>query len=971
MKSRAGLLLPVFFLITVTLSAQYYNTGQDPAGLKWMQIKTDRFKIIYPEIYGKEGIEFARALDRAYLNMSPEYKAGKFRIPVIIHNCTTQSNGYVAWAPKRMEIYPTPEQNSIPLDNNTQLALHELTHVFQMETLNKGFSGVMSVLVGQQFPGVVSALVPLWFMEGDAVYNESVFSASGRGRSAAFQKYLKAISIEKGKMYKYDKLLNGSYRHFVPDHYQSGYQMVAWSRLKYDSQLWNKALLFTANAPLLADPLTLSLWHNTRKVERTLAKETFDTLAKIWNDEKAINKPLNYNILNPSKAKKYINYYSPVKIADNTYAAIRTSLSDPPVFVLINTSDSTEKVIQSPGNLYPFVISCGRKTLVWVETQTDPRWDNRNYSVIKLMDTRDRVIKQLSWKSRYMSAAISPDAKMIAATENTIENRNNLVLLSAGTGRVIKTIPVPENAYLQKPQWSDDGSKICMITLTGNGEGIISFRPADWSWQKLINESPTDYQSAVIRHDSLFFVSSASGTENIYVLPPDKKIRIITNSSFGATDPLPVGNRIIFTDYSSSGNNLCYTEINRLNDDDLTERLETAFIIDRIKPQGSKIDEPLLSGTYVPVRYKKWQHLLGFHSWMPFYADIEEIKADPTAVRPGFTLFSQNQLSTLTTSTGYEYYDGLHKVHSTVKWEGWYPVYEGRINYGDRPAIFKQDNNTADPAEVDPGINFTNTLSLPLHFSTGKFHQFLQPSFSSLYQNNYIHIKEESRYDYGQTQLTGRIYFYNSRNSSMRDIYPRLAQVVDLNFSIYPWDKDFYGSVTSLQTSFFFPGIFANNVLRLRYENEFLTTAKFLMPNRIHFPRGYKNIISEEISFISCDYKAPLIYPDFNIASLLYLKRIRAGIFYDFARGRNNYYLQRTSSGGLAVDYVHKYGESFSSWGGEILADFHVLRIPYMISAGVQASWSKDFQSPFIETIFSIDIYGMSIGRSGLNRIRL
>ena len=54
-----------------------------------------------------------------------------------------------------------------------------------------------------------------------------------------------------------------------------------------------------------------------------------------------------------------------------------------------------------------------------------------------------------------------------------------------------------------------------------------------------------------------------------------------------------------------------------------------------------------------------------------------------------------------------------------------------------------------------------------------------------------------------------------------------------------------------------------------------------------------------------------------------------------------------------------------------LLADFHVLRIPYMISAGVQAAWSKDLKSPVLEAIFSIDIYGMSIGAPGLNRVRL
>src|SRR5665811_1867905 len=104
-----------------------------------------------------------------------------------------------------MEIYPTPEQNSIPLDPNTQLAIHELTHVLQMESINKGFTKAMSFLTGQQFPGIVSSLLPLWFLEGDAVFSESVLTESGRGRAPSFQQQLKALMIEKGSVYKYDK----------------------------------------------------------------------------------------------------------------------------------------------------------------------------------------------------------------------------------------------------------------------------------------------------------------------------------------------------------------------------------------------------------------------------------------------------------------------------------------------------------------------------------------------------------------------------------------------------------------------------------------------------------------------------------------------------------------------------------------------------------------------------------------------
>ena len=137
------------------------------------------------------------------------------------------------------------------------------------------------------------------------------------------------------------------------------------------------------------------------------------------------------------------------------------------------------------------------------------------------------------------------------------------------------------------------------------------------------------------------------------------------------------------------------------------------------------------------------------------------------------------------------------------------------------------------------------------------------------------------------------------------------------------------------------------------------------MGNRIHWPRSYQNIYSRNLNFLSVDYAMPLFYPDFNISSLFYLKRIRANLFYDFARGKGNAYFNQTATG-LAFSYDHDYYENFKSFGFELLADFHLLRSPFMISAGGQCAWQDITRSPFLEVIFNIDIFGMSIGKSGL-----
>ncbi|MGB8492450.1 MAG: hypothetical protein WCE64_15455, partial [Bacteroidales bacterium] len=521
---RLPLICTALFLFSAIISGQYYQTGQDPGSLKWMQIKTGSFRVIYPRSFGTAGAEFARSLDESLSRLGLLYPRSGFRLPVIIHNYTTESNGYVAWAPSRMEIYPTPEQNAIPLDPNTQLTLHELTHVLQMESLNKGFTKALSYLAGQQVPGAVSSMLPLWFLEGDAVFSESILSNSGRGRDPSFQKELKAITIDKGRMYKYDKMINGSFRDFVPDYYQTGFQIMAWSYLKYDRGLWKNALRFTADDPFTLNPVNLSLQRSAHLTKKRLFNQTFDTLRTIWDSDNARSESESYVMLNPEDQKGYVNYYSPLIAGDDSIIAVRTSLSRSPVLVLITPSTKSEKKIFQPGYGYPWYLSYSKGRIVWVEFRSDPRWQNRSWSVIKVYDMKSHVSRQISHRTRYMSAAISPDGRFISAAENSVGNSNSLVILNSADGSVAERIRVPENAYLQRPAWDETSRTVTCITLSGKGEGVITYDFLKKSWITRIEPGNNNIQSVYLRNDSLFFISSASGTDNIYLQKPDRSI---------------------------------------------------------------------------------------------------------------------------------------------------------------------------------------------------------------------------------------------------------------------------------------------------------------------------------------------------------------------------------------------------------------------------------------------------------------
>jgi hypothetical protein len=962
MRQRSVVFCAVLLFAVQAVTGQYYETGQDPASLRWKQIKTGRFTIIYPETYGEGGILYAKALNESYSKLMSLFPEKKFKIPVVLHNYTIQSNGYVAWAPRRMELYPTPDPNSIPLAPEKQLAVHELTHVLQMESLNQGFSKAVSLLLGEQFTGVLAALLPTWLLEGDAVFSESVLTQSGRGRTPSFQKQIKALIVDNRNQFTYDNMLNGSYKDFVPDIYESGYQMVTWALAKNDLQIWNKAFKFTAEQPFTLDPVNISLFKSSGLRKKTLWLQAFDSLKILWSKDISRDNPVNYEVANPDKQGKYINYYSPVCAGTDSIIAIKTSFSYPASFVLINPVQKTEKRIHTPGQMYPMFISYARGKLIWVETQTDPRWENREFSVIKMMTLKTGEVVKLSRKSRYLAASLSPDGSKIAAVENSINNINSLVVIDAGTGAVTESIHTPGNIFLQHPQWDEKGKKITFIFLADTGEGIVSFNFVDQHWETLIAAARNDLQSSFLRNDSLFYISSKSGTDNIYILTPDKRTTAVTKSRFGTIDVSSSGNKLIFSDYSYLGNNVCSTVITRSPEAGKPTVSSSSFLINRfdIKPPSAADSSGI---AYTPEPYRKWQHLFRFHSWMPFYADIEEIQSDAINVRPGLSILTQNTLSTLTSTIGYEYSaDKRNVLHSRITWEGWYPVLESQLDYGTLPGINKMGEDVANPSTIQAGINFTNTLSLPLQFFSGRYSEYLRPSLTVEYLNQYIFIKELGKYDYGQTIITGRLYFTNYYASSIRDIYPRWAQTLDFNYRYAPFDRTIYGSATSLKTAFYFPGFLPSNGIRIRLETEKQDPEKYLYQNFSSLPRGYYNIVSKQFDFLSVDYVMPLIYPDLNLAGLLYLKRIRTGLFYDLAAGPGNS-MYRYGTNGLVQMYSNSETESFKSFGIELLADFHVLRIPYVISLGIQSAWRSVNEPPAFELLFNINLFGLNIGR--------
>ena len=68
--------------------------------------------------------------------------------------------------------------------------------------------------------------------------------------------------------------------------------------------------------------------------------------------------------------------------------------------------------------------------MVWLEFDKDPRWDKRVYSIIKILDTKEKKIISKSKKTHFSSVDISKNGEKLVALSNNPNGTQSLVFLN-------------------------------------------------------------------------------------------------------------------------------------------------------------------------------------------------------------------------------------------------------------------------------------------------------------------------------------------------------------------------------------------------------------------------------------------------------------------------------------------------------------------------------------------------------------
>ncbi len=938
-------LMMVFLLFPHTSYSQYYSTGQDPASIKWMQINTENFQIIYPDNFQNQAQKFANKLELVYDYASFTLKHEPGKISVILHTQSVTSNAVVAWAPKGMDLHTCPPQSSYPQDWLEQMALHEFRHVVQIDKINQGFSRIMYFIFGEQIiGGILGLFVPSWFLEGDAVVTETTLSKTGRGRVPSFEMKLRAQLLQ-NRQYVYDKAVFGSFKDYIPNQYILGYHLVAVARKNYGTDVWSDALTNVARLPFIVTPFNKGIRNNTNLSKTRLYRHIINELDSSWKKQQESTLLNDFEIFTKSKNKFYNDYKNVDYVNDSTVIAEKSGMNDISRFVMIRRNGE-EKRVFTPGIFFDETLSLSNGKICWSERQYDKRWQNRNFAVIKIFDLNKSKLIKLSSKSRYFAPAFSHKGDKIVTVGVSPDNIYSLVILDAISGEVILKYSSPSNDLFITPAWSVNDDKIITILLNEGGKSLALLDPTTLELKTLLPFSYTEISKPVMKGNYIFFTGAYSGIDNIFALATgDHKIYQVTSSEFGARDPAfsPDGNKMIYSDYTADGYRLVeikydpeqWIPLDKVNDNSI--KLYKSI---SAQEKGVVDFSELEYKEYEEKRYRRIPNLINIHSWAPLSIDV-----DNTSINPGVSVMSQNKLSSTFATLGYEYNlnEKTGKYYFNLDYEGLYPIFNIKLESGKRALTYNDNHNvsqrfTWNEASLETGVR------IPLNLTQGKYFRLIQPQISSTYLNISHNPTTPENFMRGTFQtMEYRIYAYNLLKSSVKDIYSRWGQSIDLNYRNTPFGKTHMGNIVSAEARLYFPGIGRHHSLNIYAGVQQRDhSGLYTFADLINYPKGYSGQSSDSLYSLSFNYDLPLLYPDLRIGSLLYLKRIRANLFYDYGSGWNT---------GMKTIY--------RSTGAALFGNFHFLRFIAPIELGFRFIYLPEYDRWHTDFLIGVNFGGL------------
>lgn len=480
-----GLLFFIFIsLLYVNANAQFSLTGNDPAAVRWRQMETENFRLIFPKgedslarVYGTE-LEEARlriARSSGYL-IGQSYKG---KMPVVLHSRYVLPNASVTWAPKRMDIFTVNdpyEPMAMPWVRN--LAIHEGRHAAQMQFGADRGNKALHWFFGEMAAGAFAGIYPgPAFLEGDAVVAETALSRSGRGRQASFLEYMRP-AFDCGDRRDYYRWFYGSNKNYTPDYYRVGYMLIAGARVFFNDPLFTQEYF---------DRVVRKGWlFNLQKTVKAASgksfKESFRTIEEkfqqLWNIEAALREPFMPSRQISRTPRRHTEYNGSVFDGNSGIYSLKYGMATPNCLVRLDPNGKEKRIRSFASYTSDLFLDSEGQRIFWSESVAGRRWTLGGSSRIRYVElSKPGKVHNLTKKGRYFNPAPAEDGKVIAATEYPYAGGSRIVLLDVADGTVRKSFTAPDSLQFTESAWI--GDRLFAAGLSENGMGIYEVTGAD------------------------------------------------------------------------------------------------------------------------------------------------------------------------------------------------------------------------------------------------------------------------------------------------------------------------------------------------------------------------------------------------------------------------------------------------------------------------------------------------------------
>lgn len=970
----------LFLLQSLFLVAQDEVLENNPASLKWYQINTDHFRILFPEGFEQPANRAANTLEHIYLPVAATLEKEPKRIPIILQNQTSVSNAFVTLGPRRSEFFMTPSQDYNFMGTNDWLnliAVHEYRHIVQLEKVKTGFNRFVHSVLGEDAFGTMARIsTPLWYWEGDAVGIETALTKSGRGRIPNFDLAFRANVLENDG-YSYYKQHLRSYKDFVPDHYRLGYYMTTYVRRKYGAESWSRILERSNRRAYLPFTFSTALKKETGNDLLATYSGMVDELGELWRDQQEKVEETPSTRVNLKKKKGFTSYLYPQELEDGRIIALKTGIGEIPSLVSID-SDGKEKVEFIPGLVNDAgKLSVSGNRIVWSEFVSHPRWQRKVWSVIKSYNVVTGVKNIVTPRARLASPVYSPSGVFIVAIETTTDQKYSVVIIDANSGNEVKRFENQANDFYAMPDWTADGEKIIVLKTTGEGKSLVLIDVESGVENAVIPPTDENLGHPVVYNQYILYNSAYNGIDNIYAFDTETGQRYrVTNHLYGSYNPevSTDGTRLYYNNFDNSGMNVEVADLDSRSWEPIgeVEVIDIRYWEPLVEQEGN---EDILEGVpdkqYQATRYSKLRHIFRPYNWGPF------IESNSRELFIGIS--SQDVMSTTSTSLGY-IYDGFERTgyaEAKLSYQNLFPVFDLTFITGTRrnektfvglDPFGNPFLATTDLKWNERGVRFG--LRLPLQIIDGKMFQFFSVA-------NNVGIDKVSNMRNNFNQETGRqivpfldtflplfdeigngdllfneavISYQALLRRSTRDINPKLGFVVRYENYSTPYGGDFKGGLSSFRGILFLPGLAKHHSFFVRFASQnrdiTLDVDNYWFRNRTFVPRGTGASAYEKYRAGSFNYTLPIVYPDLALGPVLNIRRIRGNAFFDFGAGFNNVVnntlnisRRTTDANGNLIWF------DTQTMGAEVHIDFNVMR--YIREFDIGFRYSYVINDPF------------------------